>query len=311
MAMLIYNELTKHVTTEKVRMPLENEVVWIRLLSPEAEEVKHILENLFECHPLLVEDCIKLNQRPKMDRYKNNIFISFFSINQEYVPIEIALVVGSNYVISIYKEQIPILDNLYEEFNIFESKMEHPGEILYQIMDRCVDEYVNVIDHIEDKVEEWEIAIHENPYAKVAQDIFRMKRMAHELRRIFVEERTMLGTISHQNFPYTTKESDVYFVDIFDHISRVLDSIDIFRESLKGLMEMQMSLKGDRMNEIMKVLTVFSTIFLPLSFIVGLYGMNLKGIPEYEWSFGYIYVWILMIISTIAMIFFFKKKKWL
>lgn len=309
--MLIYNELTKHVTTEKVRMPLENEVVWIRLLSPEAEEVKHILENLFECHPLLVEDCIKLNQRPKMDRYKNNIFISFFSINQEYIPIEIALVVGSNYVISIYKEQIPILDNLYEEFNIFESKMEHPGEILYQIMDRCVDEYVNVIDHIEDKVEEWEIAIHENPYAKVAQDIFRMKRMAHELRRIFVEERTMLGTISHQNFPYTTKESDVYFVDIFDHISRVLDSIDIFRESLKGLMEMQMSLKGDRMNEIMKVLTVFSTIFLPLSFIVGLYGMNLKGIPEYEWSFGYIYVWILMIISTIAMIFFFKKKKWL
>lgn len=309
--MLIYNELTKHVTTEKVRMPLENEVVWIRLLSPEAKEVKHILENLFECHPLLVEDCIKLNQRPKMDRYKNNIFISFFSINQEYVPIEIALVVGSNYVISIYKEQIPILDNLYEEFNIFESKMEHPGEILYQIMDRCVDEYVNVIDHIEDKVEEWEIAIHENPYAKVAQDIFRMKRMAHELRRIFVEERTMLGTISHQNFPYTTKESDVYFVDIFDHISRVLDSIDIFRESLKGLMEMQMSLKGDRMNEIMKVLTVFSTIFLPLSFIVGLYGMNLKGIPEYEWSFGYIYVWILMIISTIAMIFFFKKKKWL
>lgn len=309
--MLIYNELTKHVTTEKVRMPLENEVVWIRLLSPEAKEVKHILENLFECHPLLVEDCIKLNQRPKMDRYKNNIFISFFSINQEYVPIEIALVVGSNYVISIYKEQIPILDNLYEEFNIFESKMEHPGEILYQIMDRCVDEYVNVIDHIEDKVEEWEIAIHKNPYAKVAQDIFRMKRMAHELRRIFVEERTMLGTISHQNFPYTTKESDVYFVDIFDHISRVLDSIDIFRESLKGLMEMQMSLKGDRMNEIMKVLTVFSTIFLPLSFIVGLYGMNLKGIPEYEWSFGYIYVWILMIISTIAMIFFFKKKKWL
>src|ERR1700730_3905860 len=161
--MLIYNKLTKQVTTEKVRKPLENEVVWIRLLSPSVEETKHVLGHFFDCHPLLIEDCIKLSQRPKIDRYKNNIFISFFSINQEYVPIEIALVVGSNYVISIYKEQIPILDNLYEEFNIFESKMEHPGEILYQIMDRCVDEYVNVIDHIEDKVEEWEIAIHENP----------------------------------------------------------------------------------------------------------------------------------------------------
>lgn len=309
--MLIYNKLTKQVTTEKVRKPLENEVVWIRLLSPEVDETKHVLGHFFECHPLLVEDCIKLNQRPKMDRYKNNIFIAFFAINQENIPLEVALVVGSNYVISIYKEQIPVLDNLYEEFKNVEGKMENPGEILYHIMDRCVDEYASIIDHIEDKVEEWEIAIHQDPYAKLAKEVFDLKRITHDLRRIFVEERTILGTMSHQSFPYTSKEVDVYFVDILDHITRVIDSIDIFRDSLRGLMDMQMSLKSDRMNEIMKVLTVFSTIFLPLSFIVGLYGMNLKGIPEYGWSFGYLYVWVLMIVSIIGMVFYFKKKKWL
>src|SRR5258708_537670 len=242
--MLIYNKLTKLVTTEKVRKPLEDEVVWIRLLSPEVEELKHVLGHLFECHPLLVEDCIKLNQRPKMDRYKNNIFIAFFAINQENIPLEVALVVGSNYVISIYKEQIPVLDNLYEEFKNVEGKMDNPGEILYHIMDRCVDEYVSIIDHIEDKVEEWEIAIHQNPYAKLAKEVFDLKRITHDLRRIFVEERTILGTMSHQSFPYTSKEVDVYFVDILDHITRVIDSIDLFRDSLRGLMDMQISLKS-------------------------------------------------------------------
>jgi magnesium transporter len=100
-------------------------------------------------------------------------------------------------------------------------------------------------------------------------------------------------------------------VDVFDHLSRVVDSIDMFRDSLNGLLDMQISMKTDRMNEIMKTLTIWSTIFLPLSFVVGLYGMNLKGIPEYDWNFGYAYVWAVMIIVVLAMIVFFKKKKWM
>lgn len=100
-------------------------------------------------------------------------------------------------------------------------------------------------------------------------------------------------------------------MDIFDHISRVIDSIDMFRDSLTGLLDMQISMKGDRMNEIMKTLTIWSTLFLPLSFVVGLYGMNLKGIPEYNWNFGYAYVWGIMIVLIILMVVYFKKKKWI
>ncbi|MFD0694691.1 magnesium/cobalt transporter CorA [Paenibacillus sp. GCM10027628] len=308
--MLIYNKTTKHATTEKVRKPNENEVAWIRLRAPDSSEIKHVLSDLLDSHPLMVEDCIKLNQRPKMDRYPNNIFISFFAIDQDYNPLEIALVIGPNYVVSIYKQDIPVLDNLYEEFIKIEGKMEFPAQILYHIMDRCVDEYVKVVDHIEDKIEEWEEAIHENPYSKIAQEIFRLKRTISVLRRVFIEERTLLGSISHQHFPYTMPEADVYFVDVYDHISRVVDSIDMFRDSLTGLLEMQISMKADRMNEIMKTLTIWSTIFLPLSFVVGLYGMNLKGIPEYSWDFGYAYVWGVMIILVLVMVVFFKKKKW-
>lgn len=309
--MLVYDHTSKQTSTEKIRKPTEHEVVWIRLRDPEPSEVKHVLSDLLNCHPLVVEDGIKLNQRPKMDRYRDHIFISFFAIDQQQEPIEIALVVGANYVVSIYKHDIPVLDNLYEQFKSIEGKMEFPAQILYHIMDQCVDEYMNVVDHLEDKIEEWEEAIHNNPYSSIAQEVFRLKRTTHALRKIFIEERTVLGDISHQHFPYTIPEADVYFVDVFDHISRVVDSIDMFRDSLTGLLDMQISMKGDRMNEIMKTLTIWSTIFLPLSFVVGLYGMNLKGIPEYNWNFGYVYVWGIMIVLILIMVVYFKKKKWL
>lgn len=308
--MLIYNKTTKIITTEKVRKPAADEVVWIRLKTPDPSEVKHVLSDLLDSHPLLVEDCIKLNQRPKMDKYPNNIFISFFAIDQQNAALEIALVIGPNYVVSIYKEDIPVLDSLYESLKNGIGKMEYPAQILYQIMDRCVDEYVRIVDHMEDKIQEWEEAVHENPYSQIAKEIFRLKRTTHALRRIFIEERTVLANLSHQHFPYTTPEADVYFVDVFDHISRVVDSIDMFRDSLTGLLDMQISMKADRMNEIMKTLTIWSTIFLPLSFVVGLYGMNLKGIPEYGWDFGYAYVWGVMIVLVLGMIVFFKKKRW-
>ncbi|NRD79564.1 magnesium/cobalt transporter CorA [Bacillus sp. BRMEA1] len=309
--MLVFNPTLKKTTAEKIRKPTDQEVAWIRLRNPEQTEVKHVLSDLLNCHPLVVEDCIKLNQRPKMDIYKDHIFISFFAIDQEHTPVEIALVIGPNYVVSIYKQDIPVLDQLYEQFKQIEGKMEYPAKILYYIMDHCVDEYMLVIDHLEDKIEEWEEAIHKNPYSSIAHDVFKLKRSTHVLRKIFVDERTVLGAISHQKFPYTIEEADVYFVDLFDHISRVIDSIDMFRDSLTGLLDMQISMKGDRMNEIMKILTIWSTIFLPLSFIVGLYGMNIKGIPEYNWNFGYLYVWILLIVVTLVMVVYFKKKKWI
>ncbi|QHT62324.1 magnesium/cobalt transporter CorA [Paenibacillus lycopersici] len=308
--MLIYNTLTGQTTTEKVRKPEDYEMAWIRLRNPRPEETRHVLADLLESHHLLVEDCMHLNQRPKMDKYKNNLFIAFYTINDAYEPLEIALVVGENYVVTIYKDDIPVLDALYEDFADIEGRMTYPAQILYHIMHRCVEEYVQFIDHMEDKVDAWEEAVHENPYAPISGDIFRMKRVTHNLRKIFVEERTLLGTISHQNFPYSRPDADVYYADIFDHISRVVDSIDLFRDSLTGLLEMQISMKADRMNEIMKTLTIISTLFLPLTFVVGVYGMNFN-IPELSWRFGYGYAWILMIFIIAGMILFFKRKKWM
>lgn len=310
--MLIYRLSTGQATEQDIRVPEPDEIAWIHMTDPAPKQVEHVLGELFQCHPLVVEDCIKLKQRPKMDRYKDHIFLTFFAIvDEDLTTVEFGLVIGSNYVITVCKKPIPVMEELKEQFLHTEDSMEHPGRILYRILDRCVDDYTDITNQIEDRVDRMERNIYRNPYVRIAHEVFHLKRTMHLLRRIIVEEKSLLGAMSHQNFPYMRKEADVYFIDIYDHISRVIDSLDIYRESLTGLLELQMSMKSDRMNEIMKTLTIISSIFLPLTFIVGLYGMNFKNIPELNWDFGYLYVWILLISVTVGMWRIFKWKKWI
>ncbi|WP_240041167.1 magnesium/cobalt transporter CorA [Paenibacillus ginsengarvi] len=309
--MLVYHKTKRLVTETKVRAPEQDEIVWIRLQAPKQDELLHVLRDLFHCHPLLVEDCIKLNQRPKMDRYKDQFFISFYALTEKLATTEFATVIGENFVITVHNERIPFLDELSETFRQIEGHMEFSGRILYHILDRCVDEYAEHANQLDNRIDKMEQAIYRSPYARIARDIFHMKRTLHRLRRIFTEERTLVGSIVHQNFPYIRQESDVYFVDIYDHVSRIVDSLDIYRESLDGLLELQMNMKSDRMNEIMKTLTVVSTIFMPLTFIVGVYGMNFHKMPELDWNYGYLAVWIVMLAIGIGLWMYYKKKKWL
>ncbi|WP_438444656.1 magnesium/cobalt transporter CorA [Gorillibacterium sp. sgz5001074] len=310
--MLVYHSGDGSITQTATRKPADQEVAWIRLKQPTPSEVKEVLEGVFGCHPLLVEDAVKLNQRPKLDRYRTHIFLTLFAVESKDLKLqEIGIVLGPNYVITISQDEIPIFHELEDEFQRKGDMMDHSGEILYHIVDRCVDEYSRVVEFYEDQVERIERLVYRNPYIRVAPDIFRYKRRLHHLRKVFLDEKTMLGAMSHQQLPYISQDKDVYFIDVYDHISRVIDSIDMFRESLSGLLELQMAMKSDRMNEIMKTLTLISSLFLPLTFIVGLYGMNFRRIPELDWSFGYGYVWLLMIAVSGGMFWFFKRKKWM
>lgn len=309
-SMLIYDSAKGTVREEAIRQPQSSEVVWVRLEHASPDEIKHVLGDLFQCHPLLIEDAIKLNQRPKMDTYKNHTFLTFFAVSDQLEPQEIAIVIGSNFVITVYQDKLPFLDQLCHTCQEIPERLNHPGAILHAILDRCVDDYAIVVEHLDDSLDSMEQAVYQNPAIRIAQDVFQLKRTMHQLRRVIVEERITLTAIAHHSFPYTREEDDMYFLDIIDHVSRVVDSLDIFRESLTGLLELQMSMKSDRMNEIMKTLTIFSTIFLPLTFIVGLYGMNFKTMPELGWNHGYLFVWILMIGVGGFMWYYFKRKHW-
>ncbi|WCK54140.1 magnesium/cobalt transporter CorA [Aneurinibacillus sp. Ricciae_BoGa-3] len=306
--MLVYKDGA--VASVDTRKPDEGEVGFLQLLNPTDEEIQRVVGEMYGCHPLVVEDCVYVNrQRPKLDMYNDHALVVFFSMKENWAARPFAMVIGKNFVITICKKEISTLDRVRKEFVETPEKMRQPGLIVYHLLDRCVDEYMTVVDGVEERLEQMENKLFANPFEKVGQRIFNMKRTLHKLRRLFVEERDVIGMLMHSQFPYIKDETNVYLIDVADHLNRVVDSIDTFRESLSGLIELQVSLKGDRMNEIMKTLTVVSTFFLPLTFIVGLYGMNLK-VPEFQWKYGYAYVWGLMITVVLGMAIYFKRKKW-
>lgn len=310
--MLVYNKEDSRISEEEEpRAPGENETVWIDLSSPDGSEVERIVGRMFGGHPLMVEDCMKMNQRTKMDQYNHHVFITFFYVNTKLHPIEIGIVVGDNYIITIHREPVLYIADLRRECLAMPSRMDNVNALLYHLLDRCVDGYADLATAIEDQVDKFERMLFRNPYVKVAEDVFKLKRTIHRLRRIFAEEKMVISSISHHGFAHTKPEHQLYYADVQDHLSRVIDSFDVFRENINGLLELQMSMKADRMNEIIKTLTIVSSIFLPLTFIVGLYGMNFTYIPELKWRFGYSFAWLLMGCVAVGMWLFYKYKKWL
>lgn len=310
--MILYDTRSQSARETQIRMPEEGEVAWIPLIGKAHEETERILTDVFRCHPLLVEDCIAKNQRPKLDRYENHLLLTFFHIRRDLSLVEMEHVIGPNYVITVCADEVDSIAEAAADFKRNELRhMEFSGAILYRLLDKCVDDYIIVSDKIDDKIEKYEQAIIVNPHVKISGEVFRLKRRLHTLRRILFDERNAIGELSHQRFPYSRKEADVYFTDIHDHISQVLDSIDSFRDSLTGLLDLQVNMKSDRMNEIIKTLTIVSSIFLPLTFVVGLYGMNFRYMPELDWPYAYPLLLVIMIIIAGSLWFYYKKKKWL
>ncbi|MCL6445974.1 MAG: magnesium/cobalt transporter CorA [Alicyclobacillus sp.] len=296
------------------RRPAAGEMVWLHLENPDDETVHAILGDLFACHPLVVEDILHFGQRAKLDHYAHladpQVFTTFYALTEDMRAIEVAIVLSSQAFITVVREPLPLLNELYDRAKQEVQWFRSSAALLYRVLDACVDEYFTVVDRLEGQLDELEQRVFDHPEVRVAPEIFRLKRRLHYLRRLVADGRNVVGMIAHESFPFTDPAHQVYFVDVFDHASRVVDSLDAIRDALSGLLDLQTAQRANRMNEIMKTLTIFSTIFLPLSFIVGLYGMNFRDIPELNWPFGYAYVWALMLGVTAAMIVYFKRKGW-
>ncbi|MFD1676122.1 magnesium transporter CorA family protein [Alicyclobacillus fodiniaquatilis] len=305
--MLVYrNDAVTHTNHRPVH---DDEHAFLALLHPNQQEIKHVLGSMYHCHPMIIEKCLEHENRPKLNVYQNHAFFPFYFIKDDWELIEIFVVMGKNFVIAVLTEPMPFLKELEQEFEQSPEKMKDPGRILYEFLDLCVHHYLDFLDAIEDQVDDMESQVYDNPQASIASEIFSTKRKIHKIRRVFSEERTVIESLMHTSFPFTAQENYVYMTDLFDHINRIVDGIDNFREALTGLLDLQMAIKSDRMNNIMKTLTIVSTFFMPLSFIVGLYGTNVK-VPEYNWRYGYVWIWAWIIASVIGLWFFFRKKKW-
>lgn len=304
----------EQVREEHPRSPEPGEMVWIHLDDASESRLHAILLDMYNLHPLAVEDAVHGKQRPKVDTYlewtRPHGLVSFYAVDNELDPLEISVFLGTNFVITVCADPIPWLDQLYIRARDGHVRFQTPTTLLHRIVDGCADSYTDLIDDLEDRLDHMQRNVFHHPEQDIGGMVFRFKRKLLVLRKVAFEERTVLGTLKHDSFPLIDSLYRPYFEDVYDHVARAMDNLELLRDSFSGLLEFQASMRAQDMNQVMKTLTIISTIFLPLSFITGVYGTNFKIIPELNWPFGYAYLWGLLVTVAVVFLIYFKRKGW-
>ncbi|MBT2696010.1 magnesium/cobalt transporter CorA [Bacillus sp. ISL-40] len=282
---------------------------WVDFEEPTNVETK-LLSEFFHFHPLAIEDCLHFIQRPNMNYYDGVLFFVLHSLSKTIRCEEIDVFVGENYVVSFHKEKDEAIDMVKQK--LFASKeMEKVGPlfVLHSIIDELVDCYFPILHQIEDKLNEYEEK--EASSKKIIEEVYEIRRELIRLRKTIIPMRDLLYRMINSKRIQETKQIHHYFSDIYDHLMKLTDIVASNQDVTSDMRENYMSIQSNRMNSIMMTLTVITTIFMPLTFIVGVYGMNFDHMPELHWQYGYFITLGVMAIIVIVMIFWFYKKGWL
>jgi magnesium transporter len=294
-----------------------NRINWVNIDGLHNVDLINEIGDQFKLHPLLLEDVLNVEQRPKCEEFENYLFFTIKMFHQtqdqgiSYEHVSFAL--GKNTVISFQERPEDLFDLLRDRLRKSFGKIrnKHTDYLFYRFIDTIVDNYYFVLDSFAEKIEQLEDEVMENPSTKTLQKLQGIRKELIYLRRSVYPLRESINSLMKSESPLMRKETEKYFADVYDHTIHVIESLDTYRELLGGIMDLYMNSVSNKMNEIMKVLTIMSTIFIPLTFIAGIYGMNFENIPELGFEWGYPAVWILMLVIAIIMLLLFKKKKWI
>jgi magnesium transporter len=272
----------------------------------------------FHIHPLSLEDIVHTNQRPKVDEHDNYIFIvlkmlEFDSKRNCILSEQVSFVVTKNCVISFQENPGDVFDPVRERIRSSKGRIRKcgPDYLAYALIDAIVDHYFIVLEHIGEKIQNLEDLVMENPSQAVTKMVHELKRDAILIRKAVWPAREVVSSLERLESPLMSDFVDPFLRDLYDHTVQVIDSVESYRDILSGLLEIYLTTVSNKMNEIMKVLTIISTIFIPLTFIAGVYGMNFKHMPELEWYYGYPFAMGIMAFIAIGLLILFKVKKWI
>lgn len=290
---------------------------WINIDGLHRTEIIEQIGKAYDVHSLFLEDIVNTNQRPKLEEGKENIFIVFkmleYDGQSKSVNVEqISLVLGKNYVLSFQENIGDIFDSVRTRLRNPDSRIRKYGSdyLVYALMDKVIDNYFLIMEQIGEEVESLENQSEKIQNTKFVQQISQLKREIMILRRTIWPIREVINDLLRSEVKEIKPETLLFYRDLYDHTVQVMDAIETYRDSLTSALDVNFSLVNLKMNDVIKVLTIISTIFIPLTFIVGVYGMNFHYIPELEWHYGYFLVMLLMSVVAIGMISYFKKKKW-
>ncbi|MFX1600540.1 MAG: magnesium/cobalt transporter CorA [Promethearchaeota archaeon] len=296
----------------------ENFVRWIYITG--LAEVKTIddVGNLFNLHPLVLEDILNPNQRPKFEDYENYIFIVLVrllwnDIDEIFESEQISLILGPNYVISFSEFETDTFKPILNRIKEARGRIRHmkADYLAYTLIDVIVDNYFRILEDVREMIDNLEEDLVQNPDPDLLKSIHKLKRNTIDLRRSIWPLRELISKLQQEQSKLIREELQIFLRDVYDHIFRISELLDNYRDIIFGMIDMYLSSVSNKMNDIMKVLTMISTIFIPLSFLAGFYGMNFIFIPEFTSPFAYPIIIIVMITIATLMLLFFKKKKWI
>jgi magnesium transporter len=293
-------------------------VSWINIDGIHDVDIIEKLGNRFGLHPLVLEDIMHADQRPKMEDFDSYIYLvlkmfRYDETESEIKAEQISIVLGEGYVISFQEMQGDTFDPVRERLRNSKGRIrsKKADYLAYALLDSIVDNYFIILDKIAESIEEIEEELVSDPDASTLQKIHTLKKEMIYLRKSIWPLRDLVNNLERTESQLIDDSTSVFLRDVYDHAIRVADMIETYRDVLSGMMDVYLSSISNKMNEVMKTLTIIATIFIPLTFIAGIYGMNFENMPELGWKWGYSLAWIIMLSMSAVMIVYFRKKKWL
>lgn len=303
---------------QKIRKSISNKTVtWINIIGIHNSKVVEYIGKEFSINPLILEDILSTNQRPKYELLDKHLYlvlnIIHYKPHKNIDTEQISIIQGKNYVITFQERDNKILDPLKERIAKDNGKIRKMGAdyLAYSIVDTIVDNYYQVLEELGEELEKTEVKITKDAKQEDQQKLNQTKRELIKIRKSIWPLREMISGIQRLETRLISKNLKMYFKDLHDHIIQAIDTLETYRDTAHTMSELYMSSMSNKMNEIMKVLTIFSAIFIPLTFITGIYGMNFKYMYELHWEYGYLYAIGIMLVIGVSMLIFFKKKKWM
>ncbi len=298
-------------------------VLWVNLSGlHDIQTIEKVCE-IFGIHSLAIEDILNVNHSPKIEEHENFLFLILKMIDidkpsKELNIEQISIILGKNYVITFQENVGDVFDVIRDRIRTSKGRIRKAGAdyLMYRLLDSIVDNYFITLEYVDDKIEFVEEKLLEDSEDSYLKEIHNLRKDVLKLRRSVYPMRDMTYYLQRGENPLIQKSTIMFTRDLYDHIANNIETIENYREIINGVLEVHLTNASHKMNQVIKLLTMISTIFIPLTFIVGIYGMNFNtevsifNMPELNWKFGYLFVMLVMVIISVSLIVFFKRKKW-
>ncbi len=292
-------------------------IIWLNIDGLQDIKLFEDIGGMFGLHPLVLEDILNTDQRPKMEDYSDYIYLVLKTFegrqNGNLISDQISIVLGRNFILSFQERECGLFEPIKEKLGKNKGRIRKEGAdyLAHAIIDDIVDNYFVMLEEMEEKIEYLEDALLKQTTPATLHAIHHFKTELILVRKSLWPLREAISSLERSESPLINKSTEIYFRDIFDHTIAVIDTVETFRDMLSGMLDIYLSSISVKLNEVMKVLTIIATIFMPLTFLAGVYGMNFKYMPELELRWGYYGALGIMLVIAILMLIYFRRKKWL